>query len=211
MVLEAGSYASFKTLVLSSSSNILFPHKAKQIFYADEALFKKITGLENPEFFAAEIEIPTQPSLENEDLILVLDGISDPGNLGTILRSGLALGWESAFILSGSADPYNEKALRAAKGATFRMKIQQGSWSELELLLKTRPFQLLAADLKGTLLEKCQIQKPLMLVLGNEAHGPRDQWQGRCQCISIPISDKMDSLNVAAAGAILMHSIKGML
>jgi RNA methyltransferase, TrmH family len=152
--------------------------------------------------------MPPLGNLNNKNFILALDGISDPGNLGTILRTALALGWDGVFITSNSTDPFNEKALRAAKGATFRLPILCGSWEELEQLIKKNNLHVFIADMQGSALNKEVIQTPLVLILGNEAHGASAFLKKHYHSISIPISDKMESLNVAIAGGILMHAFK---
>lgn len=174
---------------------------------ASEDVMQKISGMVHPEGLIAEMPMPVAPSFDKVHRLLVLDNISDPGNLGTLLRTALALGWQGAFVVGESCDPYNEKALRAARGATFRLPLRQGSWSELQQLVQRNELEPFVADLQGMPLQKIGLIKRPLLVLSNEAHGISNEAKTICQQISIPLSGRMESLNVAAAGAILMHHL----
>ncbi|MCH9611011.1 MAG: 23S rRNA (guanosine-2'-O-)-methyltransferase RlmB [Chlamydiales bacterium] len=160
---------------------------------ASEAVFRKVTGHGAPGDLVAEFEMPKPSSLSGLDFILVLDGVQDPGNLGMLLRTALALGWQGVLFLEGCCDPFNEKALSASRAALFYLPFAFGDLSEIEA-------PILVADLKG---EAPTRQSGCALVLGNEGSGPRVE--GRR--VSIPQSGKMESLNVAAAGSILMYSL----
>lgn len=178
---------------------------AEEVILVSEAVMQKISGTESPEGLIAEIEMPPQAALEKKNNLLILDGINDPGNLGTLLRTALALGWDGVFILENSCDPYNDKSLRAAKGATFRLPLAMGDWKSLKKLLSSQPRQCLAADLEGASPESLPSAKKRALILGNETHGLSEQAKQLCTLVTIPMSRKMESLNVSIAGGILMY------
>ncbi len=183
-----------------------YPHlQAKEVFEATPEILKKITGLSTPEGIAAEVALPQNADLHKARYILALDNVSDPGNVGTLLRTALALGWEGVFLLPGTADPFNEKALRAAKGATFRLPLAQGGMEELKKVCAGK--KIFVADLAGNAPQPTP--SPLVLVLGSEAHGPSQELKKMGTPISIPMPGAMESLNVAIAGAILMYNMKG--
>lgn len=206
MVQEIGARQKLKTLLIEKESSIPSHLSAEFLYEVTPEILKKITGLENPEPIAAEVSLPENADLNKKQFILALDSVADPGNLGTMLRSALGLGWEGVFITSNSVDPYNEKALRAAKGATFRIPIRVGSTDELYSLIKENRMQVYVADPKGPPLKSQQASHPLVLVVGNESHGT--QMSGRP--ISIPMGKEMESLNVAAAAAILMYALRAL-
>lgn len=181
-----------------------FSRTAKEIFYVTEEILKKVTGLETPEPVAAIVAMPPWRKLEGKNKILALDGIADPGNLGTLLRTALALGWEGAFLTEQCVDPFNEKALRAAKGATFSLPLRMGSVEEL--LELSKDYQVYVADMEGTPLPNVKPSPKTILILGNEAQGVSEILKNSCPKIAIPIS-QIESLNVAAAGAILMYEL----
>lgn len=180
--------------------------KADEILVVSEAVMKKISGLVNPEEMLIEIKMPPSESLEYKDSLVVLDGISDPGNMGTLIRTALALGWEGVYITENSCDPFNDKALRAAKGATFRVPIGMGSWTYLKELIANGNFKAFAADLEGKSPSEVNFKgSRVALVLGNEANGLSPEAKAICEKVTIPMSGKMESLNVSVAGGILMY------
>jgi TrmH family RNA methyltransferase len=183
--------------------------KVKALYWVTAPIFKKITGLVESDPIAAVFPLPRQKPLTNKSWILALDGVSDPGNVGTLLRTAAGLGWEGVFFLPGCADPMNDKALRGAKGATFWIDFCFGSTEDLVLLAKTNALPLWGADLAGKPLAKT-LSPPSggILVLGNEARGITENLRRKCQMLLIPLSDKIESLNVASAGAILLYNLK---
>lgn len=193
-----------KALILREGTELSAPLKPHQTYIVSAPIFDKISGVPSPEGVAAEIDLPPEADLSHKKCILALDHLSDPGNLGTLMRTALAFGFDALFMTENSVDPFNEKALRAAKGATFKLPIKQGTCEELMSLAQSGGFHLYIADLDGTPFEKIQIQFPLILLLGNEARGISNEMRKNGIPITIPMSTQMQSLNVAAAGAILM-------
>lgn len=186
--------------------------EAESTIEIPEELMQKITGLMKPGPVAAEVAMPTflRPlqELESFPYLLLLDGVSDPGNCGTLLRTAHCLGWQGAIFTEGSVDPFNDKALRAGKTAPFHLPLAYCSRSELLAWLGTSERTLLVADANGIPLDSCQIGPPLLLALGNEGHGSQLRDHPQATPISIPMEERSESLNVGAAGAILMHQLR---
>ncbi len=208
LIHELAAKAKFKKIIIEKNYPIDPKIQADEIYVASAEILKKITALQAPEPIAAEIVIPPSQNLAGKKYILGLDTINDPGNLGTLLRTALALGWEGAFVLEGSVDPYNEKALRAAKGATFELPLAFGNVTDLKQLIHKNKLHVYLADMKGKPLEQISKKTALLLLLGSEAHGIRPALKEHFETVSIPISSKMESLNVSIAGAILMYYLK---
>jgi len=206
MIEELGNKHLFKKIIIEEGYETS-SFRAEEVWIVTEEMLKKITGVEHPEGIAAEMGIPKNASLEGKNKILVLDGVSDPGNLGTLLRTALALNWDGIFITENSVDPFNDKALRAGKGATFEIPIVEGSWQELETLMKKGNFTVVIADKEGSDIKNTKLIGPLMLVLGNETRGVSEKAKQSYTRVSIPMNPSMESLNVAIAGAILMHEL----
>jgi len=206
LIKDLASSHPFKAVILEEGYEPPFPVQSERYYTCTAEILKKITGLTQPQPLAVEIALPTEQTLKDTRFLLILDGIADPGNLGTLLRTALALGWDGVFLTEESCDPFNEKALRSAKGATFKIPIQQGSWHALEDLLPAR--LLLAADVSGKALSTVRAQPPLALALGNEAKGLSKQLLSKATPIAIPMYKDMESLNVACAGAILMYHFR---
>jgi len=177
------------------------------VVLVSDAVLKKVSGAISPEGIAAEVSMPKPQKLGKMEYVVALDGVSDPGNMGTLLRTALALGWQGAFLLPTCCDPFNDKAIRAGRGAQFRLPICFGTADELKRLSQVNSWQAFVADVNGTLLSKVAPAKGRLLVLGNEAHGPSSAVCGFCERITIPMPGEMESLNVAIAGAILMYAL----
>lgn len=196
-----------KTLVAWDETLISKGMKADDIVLVSENVMKKISGMQNPEGLVAEIPMPKPASFKGKHYIVVLDGVGDPGNVGTLLRTALALGWEGAFIVEDSCDPFNEKALRAARGATFRLPLAWGKWDQIKKLVQENKLEPIVADLEGKALKEIKAKNGVLLVLGNEAHGASQEAKKLCHSVTIPMAGDMESLNVSVAGGIMMHAL----
>lgn len=182
--------------------------KAEEIICVNNAIMSKISTLQSPEGIVAEVEMPPTSTLKNFQWVVAFDAVNDPGNLGTLLRSALAFGWQGAFILSNSCDPFNDKALRAGKGATFRLPLAFGSWEDLKISMQENQWHPLVAHMDGDSIKNLKQEPPVLLVLNNESQGMSEEAKLHCKAVSIPMTDKMESLNVAVAGSILMYALK---
>lgn len=177
-----------------------------EVFQVSEEVLKKITGLPNPEGLAAEFPLPNPTPLDKAKMIVIFDGLADPGNMGTLIRTALALGWGGIFFLPHCVDPFHEKVLRASKGALFHLFFEIGDWERLRQLRADR--HAYVADLEGTPLSAITPRENVLLLLSNESQGVSPEGNRFGEKLSIPISGKMESLNVAVAGGILMYHLK---
>ncbi len=191
---------------LATHEELLIP--ADHAYLVSEEILKKITALPAPEGIVAEFPLPEPATLKGKRWILALDGLSDPGNLGTLLRTALALGWEGVFLLPTCVDPFNEKALRASRGSIFRLPFRQGTWKELQTLAQENQLSPYIADIEGEKLENSPHEKKIVLLLSSEAHGLSPEATKWGQRVTIPMPGEMESLNVAVAGGILMHHLR---
>lgn len=201
-----------KARILFTCSLEMLPNEvnAEQTIIVPQTLMQKLSGMVQSEGLLAEMAMPSESTLENVQSLLVLDSINDPGNLGTLLRTALALGWDGIFFVGDHCDPFNEKVLRACRGAIFTIPFKKGSWNELFQLANQQQLIPFVADLKGTSPETLSLtsHQKIMLVLSNEARGPSLEAKQFCHAITIPISSQMESLNVAVAGSILMYLLQ---
>lgn len=206
MISELSSHVEIKNFLTTKEGVKI---KAKSTYLITEAILNKISSLKNSEGFLAEIALPEEQTLENEPFILVLDALSDPGNLGGLLRSGLAFGFKGVFLLNQCADPFNDKALRAAKGATFHLKIQRGSWDQLKEIIHRSNLPVFVADAKGKSFVEIKKPSKAVLIMGSESHGPSVIPEDiKVTTLFLPMSLEVESLNVNVAGSILMYILK---
>ena len=132
--------------------------------------------------------------------LVVLDGVQDPGNVGTICRTAAAAGAPALVVLSGGADPYGPKAVRASAGTVFRLTVARGGWDELE---GVRGYG--AAPTGGLPLGEADLAGAEPIALGAEAHGLRKR---DLATVTIPMEPGVESLNVAAAAAVLLFEVR---
>lgn len=191
--------------VLVSDPRLAEALPADEQYLVSPELLSKVAGVRSLSTCVAELDLPPASSLADASRVLVLDRVSDPGNLGTLLRSAEAFGWDAVFYLDGCCDPFNDKALRAAKGATFRLPYGRGCLEELQQMGKGTA---LLADLEGEAPEAIATELPVLLIMSSEAHGVRPELRERCKAVSLPMSEGVDSLNVAVAGGILMYVLR---
>jgi len=209
MVRELTSSGALKIVLMTEACFERGSWEAGEIYIVSEEIIKKVVRTSSPEGIVAEAVMPEPSTLKGMKKVLVLDRVSDPGNVGTLLRSALAFGWQGVYLIEGSCDPFNDKALRAAKGATFRIPWRVGSWDDLRASFHEDEVRFLAADLEGTPPEKVVIDgRGLFLVLGHEGQGISEEALRCCEKVTIPMEGAMESLNVSAAGSILMYLFK---
>lgn len=173
-------------------------------YVVTEEILKKITGLATPESYAAEIRYTPPATPHPLRKVLICEEISDPGNLGTLIRTAAAFSFDALFLLGSCVDPFNDKVIRSSKGSLFHLPLFAGDWEEFTAFIKKWDLHLYQADLQGKPCNQLKTTYPFGLVVGNEAHGTSRKMKELAEGITIPISDKIESLNVAIAGAILM-------
>lgn len=208
MIYELAKDFPIQTLLVKEGINhSIDPKCIDKEYTVTEAILKKISAQPSPQNLIAEFALPKATQSVSQSPILILDQINDPGNMGTLLRSALAFGFQQVALIDPCCDPFNAKALRAARGSTFHLSIiQSNSHQQLLKHLKEKAFHLYAADTHGAPYQETQWKTPFGLVLGNESHGISQLLYEHCQLISIPMRSQVESLNVAIAGSILMHA-----
>lgn len=143
--------------------------------------------------------------------VLVLDAVQDPGNLGTLVRTAEALALGAVVTLPGTVDPWNPKAVRAAAGSSFRVPILAAAWEEARGRFAEEDVVVWAAEGAGTPFRRGDVAPArLALVLGNEGRGVSDAVVAdAARRVSVPMAGRVESLNVAVAGAVLMDRLFG--
>ena len=175
----------------------------------DSKLFSEILNTKNPQHIMALLPIEHPSHKDTNSNILILDNISDPGNMGTILRTVAWYGINTVICSESCVDIYNPKVIRSGMGAHFYIdKIIYADLYNYIKKLKDQSYTILAATLCGEHHKNIKINSPWALVLGNEAHGISASLK-KCfdLAVSIPQRQKIDSLNVAIAGSIILDRL----
>ena len=174
-----------------------------------EAELKKISALSTPNNCLALFEIPTAQKLSKEGLLVALDDIRDPGNLGTILRLCDWFGIKDVVCSEETADVYNPKVVQATMGSITRVNVV---YTDLEAFLKTTPLPIFGTFMDGENIYKKKLPKTGIIVMGNEANGISSGVEQLCtQRIAIPRFGDLqqtESLNVATATAIILSEFR---
>lgn len=170
-------------------------------------LFLEVSSTETPQGILGVLPIPDQEIPENPDLVLILDEIRDPGNLGTLLRTALAAGTNLVILTKGSVDPYSPKVVRAGMGAHFRLPLIRSSWDEIPGLLPG--VKLALADMSADQdLWSVDLTGAVGLIIGSEAHGPGEMAEKNADFrVRIPMDSRSESLNAAVAGGLLLYEV----
>ncbi len=170
-----------------------------------DAVMKKMSSAITPSGLLAVFALPSKPSPSLLDSGIVLAGVRDPGNMGTLIRTCAAFGKKSVVVIDG-CDPFSPKVLQSSAGTIAYTNIFQWSWQEL-LHYKQRAELIALVAHNGQNPEQITAKNTL-LVIGSEAHGIRPEWLSSCeQKVTIPMPGGTESLNAAIAGAVAMHAI----
>ncbi len=186
----------------------LLPSKAFQYEKISEAELHKISGLKSPNKAVAIFNIPDSTPLHFNDWILVLDGIKDPGNLGTIIRLCDWFGIPQLVCSTDTVDCYNPKVLQATMGSIARVNIV---YMDVETLVKKSDLPAVGAFMEGDPVYQYNWPSKGMLIMGNEAHGISKGLEALLdKKVSIPQfgNPTTESLNVATATAILLNELR---
>ena len=179
----------------------------------EEPLFKELACTETPQGILAVVRQRSNSLEELADtgqpaLLVLVDGVRDPGNLGAIIRSADAAGTDGVILLKGTADIYNPKTLRATMGSIFHLPVIQGCAAEAVMdYLEERGIKTVAGEPRAaTAVYECDLRVPCALAVGGEAAGAGETVLGRLSELArIPMPGRAESLNVAISAAILLY------
>jgi TrmH family RNA methyltransferase len=177
-------------------------------------ILSKASGKDNPQMLVAAYRQPSVVLGEIErssaPLWFVAQALRDPGNIGTILRTGDAVGAGGLILIDDSADPYSVEAVRASMGAIFTQQVAKARWSEFVAWLREGPAQLVGTSLKATAdYLDVRYEQPCFLLIGNEQQGLPADYEAECDLlVKIPMSGRADSLNAAMAAAVMAFQVK---
>ncbi len=197
-----------ETVILSDGVEVQLPEYVR-VVRVPEDVMESVSPMQAPQGALFVCRLPEQTAFSAKPGMLLLDGIQDPGNLGTILRTADALGVPVA-LLEGCADPYSHKVVRASMGAVFRTPVRQTTWQEAKQAFAQEniPVAVTALSQRAVDLRKAQLCQ-CAIVIGSEGQGVRREILDSAQQeLIIPMSQHCESLNAAIAAAIVMWQMK---
>jgi TrmH family RNA methyltransferase len=168
---------------------------------------KSFSSLDTPSGICA-IYKKVDREIDFDESTIYLNGVSDPGNLGTIFRSALAFGFENVVLDEDCADVYNPKTIQASKGSIFHLKMSLDSERKIFEKIKSK-MKIISTNVeKGVELGKIKTEKNFCLVLGNETRGVSEEIQKKCdEFLNIEIDPRIESLNVATSASIIFYEL----
>src|ERR1700733_355213 len=185
-----------------------------EVLQLPKKLLDEALATETPQSIAALVEPPnwswTQVLNQNQEkvpLVIVLAGLQDPGNLGTILRSADAFGATGVISLPGTVSAWNAKAVRASAGSVFRVPILEADADDCFLRLREAKVRILTTALRGaTPVADADLREPVAFLIGNEGNGVPDDIAAQAQgAVTIPCPGPVESLNAAVAASVLLY------
>ena len=196
------------TVILSDGVQMELPASVRQV-RVPESVMESISPMQTPQGALFLCRLPEEKPFAPKPGMLLLDGIQDPGNLGTILRTADALEIPVA-LLEGCADPYSHKVVRSSMGAVFRMEIIQTTWQQVKTACADANIPIAVTALSDTAQDLRQAPLQTMaVVIGSEGQGVRDEILSYAQNqLIIPMNPNCESLNAAIAAAIVMWQMK---
>ena len=180
-------------------------------FIVTRSLLETICDTRTPQGVCAAFELPEPVALEQlPERVVALDGVQDPGNLGTIWRTADAAGFQALLLGAGGADPLSPKVQRAAMGSGFRVPFCHApELADALLQLRKRGYRVFASDLSGAdFYARPDAGEKFVLVIGNEARGISDAVREAADCrVKLPMRGGAESLNAAVAAGIMMYEL----
>lgn len=199
-----------KTLIqnifISNSSYDNIDNSFENALLVEERILNSVSETKSPQGIMAIVKKPESKNITS-DYVLFLDKVRDPGNVGTLIRTACACGYNDV-ILSDCADPFSGKVARSTMSALVKINLIFASERELELL-KSNSYEIICADLDGKNLFEYKPTSKICVIIGNEANGISDEIKALSHTsLTIPMSKDIESLNAAISGGIMMYNLK---
>ena len=197
-----------ETVIIAEGMDIEVPQGVRLVSVPKDVM-ESISPMQSPQGALFVCRLPEKTQMKPTAGMLLLDGIQDPGNLGTILRTADALEIPLA-LLEGCADPYNHKTVRASMGAVFRNVPVQTTWEEAKTLCQAAGIGIGVTALSDTAVDLRRADlKTMAVVIGSEGQGVRKEiLEYATEKLIIPMNERCESLNAAVAATIVMWQMK---
>lgn len=211
LISEGLSSKATLTMLLQADGPLFFPELESKSILLPPGLMKKISGMVNPASPIGIFKLPEPENFQNllqqARMLVILDRIQDPGNLGTILRTCLSMNVDAVLLLKGCCSPFNQKVVRSSMGAVFHIPVyydlQSGSTIDH---VKSAKITCISTCMNGKSIFDLRFPERCALFFGHEGKGLKKEIKKECSLtLAIPMQGKVESLNVAASAAICLY------
>lgn len=171
-----------------------------------EDVMRHLSDEKTPQGVVCRVKIPTHQLRAPKGNCLLLDGVSDPGNMGAIIRTANAAGYDEIYLTKECTDPFSPKSVRASMSGVFFTKLYLAERTEILSVLKRAGIELVVADMGGVNLFSFEPKGQFALVIGNEGNGISDEVKSAADStVRIPMQSTQESLNAAVAAGVSMY------
>ena len=192
-------------IVCTEKGEKSLPNNVERTLVSDE-VFKSISEEKTPQGVLGVFYKPQNRLEKASGSVLLLDGVSDPSNVGAIIRTAAASGYQTIYLTENSADAYSQKAVRASMSGIFRVRVIR---ADIEDILSVIDQKIVVADMGGKNVFENKIEGDFCLVIGNEGRGVSQRLKDLAkEIVSIPMLNGVESLNAAVSAGILMYNLK---
>ena len=183
-----------------------FPVAEDKLVTVSADVMRHLSDEKTPQGVLCRVQIPVRPLAAPKGNCLLLDGVADPGNMGAIIRTANAAGYEEIYLTKECTDPYSPKSVRASMSGVFFTKLYIAERTEILSVLKNAGVELVVADMGGENVFSFQPKRQFALVIGNEANGiSKEVKDSADRTVRIPMQSSQESLNAAVAAGISMY------
>lgn len=194
-----------ESVIVSESAVVDFDTRGVDPIVVSDAIFDYLSDEVTPQGFLAVVSRKRERDFDIGDVSILLDGVSDPGNMGTIIRTAVAVGVKTIFAVN-CCDPYSPKTVRSSMSGIYHVDIVECTHDKAFDLLGDTP--IIVADMGGVNVFGFEPPKRFCLVVGNEANGVSEIVRNRsAYTVKIPMSDKTESLNAAVSLAVTLYEL----
>ena len=182
------------------------PFAENDIVRVSDDVFRFLSDEKTPQGILCRVKIPTRALTAPKGKCLLLDGVADPGNVGTIIRTANAAGYEEIYLTEECADPYSPKSVRASMSGVFFTKIYRANRAKILSVLADTP--IVVADMGGVNVFSFAPPASFALAIGNEANGISGEVEvAATHTVKIPMQATQESLNAAISAGIIMYEL----
>lgn len=194
-------------LILTSSEQVPFEENNFKIYKTEHKVIEMLSDSVTPQGVLCVAKFKKQPLFVPKGNFLVLDSLQDPGNVGTLIRTSVACGFEAVFLLD-SVHITNSKLIRSSVGAVFSQNLFEMTNDEFVEFVKSNNLKLAKCDMNGENVFTKSFNENIGIVVGNEGQGVSKELAKLCEItLSIPMKGDIESLNAGVSGSIIMYQI----